>query len=79
MFAPNGLKKKAMIIHPNGGRTAQPKGIQAPEENPDVWDVVFSFAALDVPDVDGVRGRFERGAQSLERLPLPQIGRVEIR
>ena len=73
------MEKKAVLVHPRRRRTAQPIGIQAPEKNPNVWDVVFSFAALDVPDVNGVRARFESAAKSLERLPLAQIGRVKIR
>src|SRR6266576_7133856 len=73
------MEKEAVIVHSRCRRTAQPISIQSPEENSNVWDVIFSFTAFDVPDVDSMSGRFESGAKSLERLPLAQIGRVEIR
>src|SRR5258707_10790692 len=73
------MEKKAVIVHSRRGRTAQPISIQSPQENPNVWNVIFSFAAFDVPDVNSMRSRFESAAKSLERLPLAQIGRVEIR
>src|SRR5215211_7244667 len=73
------MEKEAVIVHSRCGRTAQPISIQSPEENSNVWDVIFSFAAFDVPDVDSMRGRVESAAKSLERLPLAQIRRVEIR
>ncbi len=73
------MEKEAVIVYSRCWRTAQPISVQSPQENPNVWDVVFSFAAFDVPDIDGMRARFESAAKSLERLPLAQIGRVEIR
>src|SRR6266516_1698979 len=73
------MEKKAVIVHARCGRSAQPPRIESPQENPNVWDIVFSFGAFDVPNIDGMRGRFESGAESLKRLPLTQIRRVEIR
>src|SRR5262245_33065898 len=73
------MEKKAVIVHLRCGRTAQPISIQPPEENSNVWNVIFSFAAFDMPDVDCMRGRFESAAKSLERLPLAQVRRVECR
>src|SRR5438094_6375596 len=73
------MEKEAVIVHSRCGRTMQSPRIKSPQKNPNVWDIIFSFAAFDVPNIDGMRGRFESGAESLKRLPLAQIGRVEIR
>ena len=73
------MEKETVIVYARCGRTAQPPRIQSPQENPNVWDIVFSFGAFDVPNIDGMRGRFESGAESLERLPLAQIRCVKIR
>src|SRR5258707_12446469 len=73
------MEKKAVIVHSRRGRIAQPISIQSPQENSNIRDVIFSLAAFDVPDVDSMRSRFESAAKSLERLPLAQIRRVEIR
>ena len=48
-------KKTVASSTRTAGRTAQPEGIQAPEKNPDVRDVVFPFAALDMAHIDGAR------------------------
>ena len=73
------MEKKPVIVHSRCWRTVKPPGIQSPEKNPNVWDVIPPFAALHVPDVNGMRNRFKSAAESLKRLPFAQIWRVEIR
>src|SRR5438046_9125713 len=73
------MEKEAVIVHSRCGRTMQSPRIKSPQKNPNVWDIIFSFAAFDVPNIDGMRGRFESCAEALKRLPLAQIGRVETR
>ena len=64
--------------HPQRWRVAVLVGLDAPQVQAHVGDVVAPPARFDAPHVHRAVGALERRAHALQRQPVPQVGRLQV-